>query len=224
MNPRHTIPLLALALAFSSPLSAEEPAFESELFETGTLVYTDDFDGELNREFWGAPKGKTIEDGHLVVVPEFKNAEEAMAKLNRDHHLGLEPIAHLNKIPEEFVCHLRYQFEKRELTPGRPSFQIGHHMISLGIVEGGGHRVKLPDGPTFTEEDSDMALNEWIDLIIEYKKGALVISVNGDSETYEDAAVTIDNPKDKLGPRFTFKGGEGCRILFDSVRLWDCTE
>ncbi len=40
----------------------------------------------------------------------------------------------------------------------------------------------------------------------------------------EDAAVTIDNKKDKLGPLFTFKGGEDCRIPFDSVRLWDCSE
>ena len=30
---------------------------------------------------------------------------------------------------------LRYQFAKPELTPGRPSFQIGHHMINLGIVK-----------------------------------------------------------------------------------------
>ncbi len=224
MIPKHTLPLLALALSGSSLLSAEEPAFESELFETGTLIYSDDFDGEMNRDFWGAPKGKTIEDGHLVVNPEFKNAEEAMAKLNRDHHLGLEPVAHLNKIPEQFVCHLRYQFEKPGLTPGRPSFQIGHHMISLGIVAEGGHRVRLPNGTIFTEEDSEMALNEWIDLIIEYKKGTLVISVNGDSATYEDEGVTIINEKDQHGPRFTFKGGEGCRILFDSVRLWDCTE
>ncbi len=223
MLTKRALPLFALALAFSSYLSAEEPAFESELFETGTLVYTDDFNGELNPDFWGAPKGKTIEGGHLIVNPQFKNAEEAMAKLNRDHHLGLEPVAHLNKIPEQFVCHLRYQFEKPGLTPGRPSFQIGHHMISLGITEGGGHRVRLPDGTVFAEPKSEMALNEWIDLIIEYKKGTLVIDVNGDSKTYEHEAVTIINEKDKLGPRFTFKGGESCRILFDSVRLWDCT-
>jgi len=172
----------------------------------------------LNRERWGA-KGAKIESGTLIMEPQFTNREEAMEKLKRDHHLGLEPVGHLNKIPEQFVCHLRYQFEKPGLTPGRPSFQIGHHMISLGVVEGGGHRVKLPDGPTFTEPDSDMALNEWIDLIIEYKKGTLVISVNGDSKTYEDAAVTIINEKDQLGPRFTFKGGEDCRILCDSAHL-----
>lgn len=215
-------PFLLFALAVN--LSAGEPKFESTLFQSGTLVYSDDFDGGLNRERWGSPKGKELKNGTLNIVPQFTSREEAMKALKRDHHLGLEPVAHLNKIPEQFVCHLRYKFEKEKLTPGRPSFQIGHHMISLGILEGGGHRIKLPDGPSFPEPESGMKLNEWIDLEIEYKKGTIRISVNGYSKTYEHEKVTIDNEKDKHGPRFTFKGGEGSRIVFDSVRLWECEE
>jgi len=207
---------------FSLGLFAEEPRFKSELFKTGKLVYSDDFDGELNRDFWGQPKGKTIKDGKLIVGPLFKSKEEAMKALKRDHHLGLEPVAHINRIPEKFVMHLRYQFAKPELSPGRPSFQIGHHMINLGIVKDGGHRVKLPDGPSFFEPKSDMALNKWIDLVIEYEEGKIRILVNGHGKTYEHEKVTMMNPKDKLGPRFTFKGGPDCEILFDSVRLWDC--
>ena len=212
-----------LFLALAAPLHAAEPKFKSELFKTGKLVYSDDFDGELNRERWGA-KGTKIEGGKLIVGPQFANREEAMKKLKRDHHLGLEPVGHLNKIPEKFVCHLRYKFEKPKLTPGRPSFQIGHHMIILGILEGGGHLIKLPDGPSFSEPKSDMALNKWIDLFIEYKKGKIRIEVNGYGKTYEHEKVTIINPKDKHGPRFTFKGGPECRIVFDSVRLWECEE
>ena len=218
------ISALICLLALSDSIRADEPKFASELFKTGTLVYSDDFDGELNRERWGAPKGKKIEDGKLIIEPQFTNPEEAMKVLKRDHHLGLEPVGHLNKIPERFVCHLRYKFEKPELTPGRPSFQIGHHMISLGILEGGGHRIKLPDGPSFPEPKSGMKLNEWIDLVIEYKKGTIRIEVNGHSKTYKHEKVTIINKKDKHGPRFSFKGGEGCRIHFDSVRLWECEE
>ena len=147
-----------------------------------------------------------------------------MKALKRDHHLGLEPVAHINRIPEEFVMHLRYQFAKPKLTPGRPSFQIGHHMINLGIVKDGGHRVKLPDGPSFFEPESEMALNKWIDLVIEYELGKVRVLVNGHGNTYEHEKVTIVNPKDKLGPRLTFKGGPECEILFDYVRLWDCTD
>ena len=215
---------VAMVPVMSMPLGAEEPKFTSDLFKKGTLVYSDDFDGELNRERWGAPKGKKIEKGILIIEPQFTNREEAMKVLKRDHHLGLEPVGHLNKIPEKFVCHLRYKVEKPKLTPGRPSFQIGHHMIVLGVLEGGGHRIKLPDGPGFSEPDSKMALNEWVDLVIEYQLGKIRISVNGHSKTYEHEKVTIVNPKDKFGPRFTFKGGPECRIFFDSVRLWECQE
>ena len=199
-------------------------SFKSELFKSGKLIYSDDFNGPINKEFWGQPKGKKIKDGILTVGPLFKSKEEAMKALKRDHHLGLEPVAHINQIPEKFVMHLRYQFAKPELTTGRPSFQIGHHMINLGIVKDGGHRVKLPDGPSFFEPESDMALNKWIDLVIEYELGKIRVLVNGHGNTYEHEKVTIINPKDKLGPRFTFKGGPECEILFDYVRLWDCTD
>jgi hypothetical protein len=67
-----------------------------------------------------------------------------------------------------------------------------------------------------------MALNKWIDLVIEYELGKIRVLVNGHGNTYEDEKVTIINPKDKLGPRFTFKGGPECEIFFDYVRLWDC--
>jgi len=210
--------LIFLSTGCATP---NKTAFDSELFKTGKLVYADDFSGEFSRERWGAPKkGKEIKDGKLIVTSQFMSKEEAMKVLKRDHHLGLEPVVHLNRIPEKFVCHLRYKCEKKELTPGRPSFQIGHHMIAFNYIEGGGHRVKLPDGPAFSEPESGMKLNEWIDLIIEYKKGTIRISVNGYAKTYEHERVTIINEKDKHGPRFTWKGGANCRIVFDSVRLW----
>ena len=198
--------------------------FKSELFKSGKLIYSDDFNGAVNKEFWGQPKGKKIKDGILTVGPLFKSKEEAMKALKRDHHLGLEPVAHINRIPEKFVMHLRYQFAKPELTPGRPSFQIGHHMINLGIVKDGGHRVKLPDGPSFFEPISDMALNKWIDLVIEYELGKIRVLVNGHGNTYEHEKVTIINPKANGNHRFTFKGGPECEILFDYVRLWDCAD
>ena len=146
-------------LFFSSSLFAEDSTFRSEFFDKGKLIYCDEFDGPLNRVFWVQPKGKTIKDGKLFVGSLFQSKEEAMKVLKRDHHLGLEPVAHINRIPRKFVMNLRYQFAKPELTPGRPSFQIGHHMINLGIVKEGGHRLKLPDGPAFFEPESDMALN-----------------------------------------------------------------
>ena len=213
---------LTFLVTLSVQLHAKDPKFKSELFNNGKLVYSDDFDGELNRERWGQPKGKSIKDGKLIIAPLFKTKEEAIKVLKRDHHLGLEPVAHINRIPEKFVCHLRYKFSKPELTPGRPSFQIGHHMINLGISKDGGHRVKLPDGPSFSELESEMALNKWIDLVIEYELGKIRVVVNGKGRTYEHEKVTIINPKANGKHRFTFKGGPECEIVFDSVKIWEC--
>ena len=216
----------ALLCLFTFDASADDPPeFKSEIFKTGTLVYSDDFDGGINQERWGAPtKDKEIKNGNLVVAAKFQSKEEAIKVLKRDHHLGLEPVVHLNRIPAQFVCHMRYKFEKKELSTGRPSFQIGHHMIILNYLKGGGHQIKLPNGPTYTVPESKMKLSEWVDLIIEYKKGIIRISINDCSKTYEHESVTIVNEKDKHGPRFSLKGGPDSEIVFDSVRLWECKD
>lgn len=218
--------ILCSLLIFKPVAYADDPpAFKSELFKSGTLIYSDDFRGDFNLERWGDPRQDRFHsDGKLIVTARFKTKEEAMKVLKRDHHLGLEPVVHLNSIPNAFVCHMRYKFDKDKLTPGRPSFQIGHHMITLNYLEGGGHRIKLPDGPAFSEPKSGMKLGEWVDLAIEYKKGEIKITVNGFSRTYKHKAATIVNEKDKKGPRFTLKGGPNCRIVLESVRLWKCEE
>ena len=59
-------------------------------------------------------------------------------------------------------------------------------------------------------------------MVIEYRKGELHMGINEHKKTYQHEAVDLINVKDKLGPRFTFKGGTDCRIVFDSVSLWKC--
>ena len=44
--------------------------------------------------------------------------------------------------------------------------------------------IKLPDGPSFLEPESEIALNQWIDLVIEYELGRIRIVVNGKGKTY----------------------------------------
>ena len=205
--------------------AAAEPEFKSELFKKGKLVYSDTFDGKYSSERWGMPKGKTVKDGELTILALHKTKEEAMKKLGRDHHLGLEPVGHMKGLPETFVCHMRFKYESDSITPHRPMWQIGHHMITINYLEGGGHKVRLPNkGPVFDEKASAMAINEWVDVEIEYKPGKLRLSINGKSKVYEHEKVSMHNPKDKHGPRFTFKHGiqgDNSRIVFDHVYLWE---
>lgn len=209
---------------FSEQTLDKPNEFKSELFQKGILVYEDDFKGELNKEYLRSKK-MYLENGTLVMAPQFKTKEAAMKKLKRDHHLGLGVVGHLNKLPEKFVLHMRYKVITDAIVTGRPSFQIGHHMMSLAYNKEGGYHLILPGEQKvrFSEPNAKMNINEWVDLVIEYQKGKMLLSVNGHSKVYEHEQVTIENKKDKSGPRLTFKSKEDTeeRIVFDSIRLWE---
>ena len=62
-----------------------------------------------------------------------------------------------------------------------PQFQIGHHMIRFKYNENGGHKLGIPEVGSLTclsPERSD----EWMDMVIEYKPGKLLLTVNGHTE------------------------------------------
>lgn len=85
------MPLCAIILSHSLTNAADPPRLKSQLFKSGSLVYSDDFDGEFNRERWGAPtKDGQLKDGKLNVVAKSTLKKEAMKTLKRDHHPGLE--------------------------------------------------------------------------------------------------------------------------------------
>jgi hypothetical protein len=75
---KYAIALAAVLLFGLCPCTraADPPAFKSQQFEKGTLIYSDDFDGEYNRDRWGAPKkDRQIKDGKLVVTARFRSKE-----------------------------------------------------------------------------------------------------------------------------------------------------
>jgi hypothetical protein len=50
--------LSALFIMSVNPVThAKEPEFKSELFKKGTLVYSDDSEGDLSKERWGGNRG-----------------------------------------------------------------------------------------------------------------------------------------------------------------------
>ena len=217
MHPPRLLSLFIASFALSAPLLAEEPAFASELFESGTLLYTDNFDGELNEEFW-APRTKSWEivDGTLVGKPDFDNAEEAMAALKRDHHLGMSPVIRLNQLPEKFVLHLRLKYEGTEFSLNRPKFDIGHHINLFAFTETG-YTIALHGGERIEGEAPDVELNEWIDVVLEFEEGRMFIDVNGAGQTIEHEQVSLQGRSE-----LTFKTFADApnRIFFDSVTLW----
>ena len=110
-----------VAVLGSNLCASDPPSFKSQLFNTGTLVYSDEFDGKLDRERW-QPRTKTwqVADGTLIGSPDYKNADEAQKVLGRDHHLGLSPVIRLNHLPKKFVLHMRVWACSRP-TPTSPA-------------------------------------------------------------------------------------------------------
>ncbi len=215
----HLIQFTLLCFFFSFCALAED--FKSTLFKEGKLIYSDDFNEthKQDRLRWGKNKGsRSLENGLLTFAPLFTDKETAMKNLKRDHHLGLGIVAHLNKLPKKFVCHMRYKFVTKEITPGRPSIQIGHHMMSLSYVKGGGHSFRLTKGPSFKHPESKMKINEWVDLVIEYQEGRAFIQVNHMGRVYDDPKVTMGD-----SDRLTFKSRDNPdeRLLFDNVKIWE---
>ena len=197
--------------------AADPPSFKSHLFEKGTLVYSDDFDGALDRKRWGLRTKKwEIKNGKLIGIPSFKNTQEAQKALGRDHHLGLGPVIRLNKLPAKFVCHMRFKFEGEAYKTARPKIDIGHHINSLVFTKEG-YSLKLSGGKQLGVTKADSALNQWVDMIIEFEEGKLAIEINGRRTLFEHAQVSM-----KSRDEFTFKALESpkSRLLFDYVRLW----
>ncbi|MCP4494844.1 MAG: hypothetical protein GY820_47220 [Gammaproteobacteria bacterium] len=64
-------------------------------------------------------------------------------------------------------------------------------MISLGFTKEGGYKLGLPGEKRkwFSEPNTKMKINEWVDLVIEYQKGKILLNVNGHSRTYEHEQV-----------------------------------
>jgi hypothetical protein len=213
----HKLLSFLFLLGLGSNLWAEPPPFKSHLFEQGTLVYADDFEGELDRERW-EPRTKNwkVEEGMLVGAPDYKNAEEAEKALGRDHHLGLGPVIRLNHLPESFVCHLRFKFEGETYQAARPKLDIGHHINKLFFRQSG-YSLKLSGGELIEDRQSGFELNEWTELIIEMKEGVLLIELNGHRRIFEHEQVSM-----KSRDEFTFKALDGAssRLLFEYVRLW----
>ena len=197
--------------------AADPSVFQSRLFNNGTLVYSDDFEGELDRERW-QPRTKTwqIKNGTLIGSPDYQNAEEAKKALGRDHHLGLSPVIRLNHLPAKFVLHIRVKFEGNAFTTGRPKIDIGHHINTL-VFTADGYSLKLHGGQRFSGKAPDVRLNEWIDVTLEYQVGKMWISINGTGQTIQHEQVSLQGRSE-----LTFKTFDAApnRIVFDSVRLW----
>lgn len=202
------------ALICAANLSAEEPKIKSKLFKKATLVYSDDFEDDSFKGRFGHHKAKKkVEDGKLVIYP---------LDPEKGYVLGT-----LYQMPEKYVCHFRFKHVSK--TPGAGvGFHIGNHKMIVGsnrtekkIMDG--YRLLLrtsKPGKSFTDAKSGkLVANEWVEVVIEYQEGKMLLNINGSERIYEDELVSMDGSN-----LINFKYFSSECLQFDYVRLWNVTE
>jgi hypothetical protein len=206
--------IVLLLVIVSTPVFAEPPAFSSKLFDSGTLVYADDFDDGTYKGRYGHHKvRKKVEDGTLVIPP---------LDPERGYVLGM-----IYQLPKKFVCHFRYKRISKSADHGA-GFSIGSHKMNIvpskqdgKIVDGYNllFRAKRPFTSIPHKGPVKLLANEWHDVVIEYEQGKMLLKINGEESIFEDARVNVENSN-----QIIFKCFSAESLHFDYVRLWKIDE
>ena len=214
--------LAALCFAFSctvlpSHAQTGDAEYKPELFQSLKLVYSDNFDGPLNTEFWEVRQSSTwiIQDGVLSGSQSSKEFQEKMIAKGDRAHAGFKPVIWLKQVPENFVCAMRMRYNAEDYHPKFPLIDLGHHIHTLTF---GRAQTTLTLGKTsgpLVISEPLLPLNEWADIVIELKKGAILLQINGKKHRFESAQIDMTGHA-----QIDFKGVDFGSCQIDHIRLW----
>lgn len=211
---------LFLATLCSAPLlQAADAEYKSELFKSLKLVYEDDFKGTgINKEFWEIRQSSTwvIKDGILTGSQSAKEFQEKMIAKGDKAHAGFKPVIWLKQVPENFVCTMRVRYDAKAYQKGFPLLDVGHHIHTLTFNEKDTTLKIKKNVETKVIEQPLFALNEWHDVVIELKKGTLLLKIDGKKHLFESKNI------DGTGQhQIDFKGVDLGTCQIDSIKLWE---
>lgn len=201
-----------------SPLCRGEETVQSELFEKTRLVYSDDFDGSLNEDFWEIRQNSTwaIQDGVLTGSQSSKEFQAKMIAKGDRAHAGFKPVIWLKQVPENFVCTMRVRYNAEAYHPRFPLIDLGHHVHTFVFGESQTTLFIKKDAEKITVEKPLFPLNEWVDVKIELRKGTILLTMNGKSHRFESAHIDMAGQA-----QIDFKGVDLGTCQIDSIRVWE---
>lgn len=210
------IPLFFIILILPL-LSLAQESIDSELFDKTTLVYAEDFDGELNPDFWEVRQSSTwkIEDGILKGSQSSKEFQEKKIAEGDRAHAGFKPVMWLKQVPAEFVCTMRLKYDGEWGNPKFPLLDLGHqfHTISFGAEET--TLTLFKDKEVVKTGAPLLPLGEWAEVKIELKKGVLLFTVNGKTHRFESEFIDMGEQR-----QIDFKGLDLGTCEIDWIRVW----
>lgn len=215
---RTALPIFLLSLALSTGL-AHAADYQPELFTSTKPVYADSFDSStINPDFWEVRQSSTwtIKDGVLHGSESAKEFQEKKIAAGDKGHAGLKPVIWLKKVPENFVCTMRVRYDGKAYQKGFPLLDIGHHIHTLTFSEKATTLTIKKDVEKLTIEQPLFALNQWHDIAIELKKGALLLTIDGRKHRFESANIDMTGHA-----QIDFKALDFGTCEIDDVKVWE---
>jgi hypothetical protein len=213
-----SLPLFALVWAGTALLHAGTPDYQPELFTSTKLIYEDTFDGTLNTEFWEVRQNTTwaIKEGVLMGSPSSQEFQDKKKASDDPSHAGLKPVIWLKKVPENFVCVMRVRYDAKAYQKGFPLFDLGHHTNTISFGEKATTLTIKKNVETLPVEVPLFTLNEWHDVAIELKKGAMVLTIDGKKHRFDSANIDMTGQA-----QIDFKAIDFGTCQIDKVMLWE---
>jgi hypothetical protein len=210
--------LLWIALAsFASNLCAQE--YKPEFFQSLKLVYEDDFSkGALDTNFWQIRQGSTwvVKDGVLVGGPSPKEFQDKKVAEGDRAHAGFKPVMWLEKIPENLVVRFKVRFDAKKHDAKFPLIDVGHHVNTLVFSEKETTLVLKKNQKTIKVAQPLLAVNEWADVVIELKKGNLLLKIGETKTVFSDPLIDMVDQQ-----QIDFKGCDYGGIRIDDVKVYE---
>lgn len=211
--------LITSLLLFSSVLNAADADYQPQLFKSLKLVYADTFDaGTINTEFWEVRQNTTwaVKDGVLHGSESSKEFQEKKKASDDPSHAGLKPVIWLRKVPENFVCSMRVRYDAKAYQKGFPLLDVGHHIHTISFAEKATTLTIKKDVEKLPVEKPLFALNEWHDVVIELKKGRLLLQIDGVKHLFESANIDMTGHA-----QIDFKAVDFGTCQIDHIKVWE---
>jgi hypothetical protein len=212
-----------LALAFLSvllatSLHAGDAVYQPELFKSTRLVYEDSFDGPLDTRFWEVRQNTTwiVKDGVLTGSQSSKEFQEKALAKGDKAHAGFKPIIWLKQVPENFVCTMRMRYNGKAYQRGFPLLDLGHHVHTLVFDEKQTNLTIKKNVETLKVEAPLLPLNQWADIVIELKKGTLLVKIDGKKCLFQSTNIDMSGQH-----QIDFKGIDFGTCQIDHIKLWE---
>ncbi len=122
----------------------------------------------------------------------------------------------LKQVPENFVCKMRVRYDAPAYQRGFPLIDIGHHIHTLTFSESATTLTIKKDVEKKSLEQPRFSLNQWHDVVIELKKGQLLLVIDRVKHLFESPHIDMTGHA-----QLDFKGVDLGTCQIDSVQLWE---